>query len=84
MPHTSDRDQSVPGTSQILRFPRDDSCFSSNDIVCSPPKSAKRKRAEELLEQRYAQQQKHFRAQTIDTSGATTVSACSNEASCSR
>lgn len=84
MPHSSDLDQSVPGTTPFPRVPTDDCCISDSDLVYSPPKSAKRKRAEEVLEQRYAQQQKHFRAQKVDTTSATTVSACSHEASCSR
>ena len=84
MPHTSDRDQSLPGSTLFPRFPIDNICISGDVVVCSPPKSAKRKRAEELLEQRYAQQQKHFRAHTLDTSGAKIVSASSHEASCSR
>ena len=84
MPHTSDRDCSISGNRLFQRIPTDNNCINDNDVVYSPPKSAKRKRAEELLEQRYAQQQKHFRAQPLNTSSATTVSASSNEASCSR
>ena len=84
MPHTSDRDQSVSVATLSPRVPTDDICLNGNGIVYSPPKSAKRKRAEELLEQRYAQQQKPFRAQILDSGDATTVSACSHEARCSR
>ena len=84
MPHTSDRDCSVPCNTLCQRIPTDEDCITGIDVVYSPPKSAKRKRAEELLEQRYARQQKHFRIQSVDTKEATTVPASLYELSCSR
>ena len=84
MPHTSDRDLSVSIATVSPRVSTDDICLNGNGILYSPPKSAKRKRAEELLEQKYAQQQKPFRPQKVDSGDATTVSACSHTSICSR
>ncbi len=87
MPHTpADRDQPLPCTSSSPLLPSGAICSSDNATWQSPAKSAKRKRAEEVLEQRYAQQKEGslHKVSRVDSSDEVTVSACTKEAKCSR
>ena len=87
MPHTpADRDQPIPSTSSSPLLSSDAICSNGTTVWQSPGKSAKRKRAEEVLEQRYAQQKEGSldKVSEVDSSDEVTVSACTREAKCSR
>ena len=76
----SDSNQSCQSTSPSMLLLTDTTCSRSNSERHSPPKSAKRKRAEELLEQKYARRGKSDSAREMMCVGTRheNVEACSS------
>ena len=84
MPHTLERDQAYQSSSSAHRPLLEDIPSNEDIILHSPPKSAKRKRAEELLEKRYAQKSTRRELLKMDSSNAATIPTCSGRIGCSR
>ena len=84
MPHTLERDQACQSSSSAHRPLLEDIPSSENNVLHSYPKSVKRKRAEELLEKRYAQKSTPKKVPSMDSSNAATIYTCLGGTCCNR